>query len=85
MAAGGCSLCSHARFVLEAKGIRLEVSALLLASFAALPSHPGELAAATLRRLSLAQGLPDVVGRQIATTGVRGASGVQWPLFARSE
>jgi hypothetical protein len=64
---------SHTRFVLEAKGIRLEVSALLLASFAALPSHPGELAAATLRRLSLAQGLPD------------GAGGVQWPLFARSE
>jgi len=47
----------HARFVLEAKGIGLDESALVLAAVAALPGKHRELAVQTLRHLAHSHGL----------------------------
>ncbi len=50
----------HARFVLEAKGIGFDESALALAAVGALPGEHRELAAQTLRHLVHSHGLASV-------------------------
>jgi hypothetical protein len=50
----------HARFVLEAKGIDLEESALALAAVTALRGRHSEFAAETLQRIARARGITSI-------------------------